>query len=361
MCLRKLTTFLDSLKNLPLNMLAPLIPKCPPQLAMLGGMASGIATVQAMASAQAHLSAALKLGLPAFPIPPLDLGKLEAMAYLAGTTGANALHANMALTLQRMATSINVNLPSIMQLAMELLQPVIDPLMDLLEWLHSFDAVHTTFGINLALHGSMPKLTAVLAARANVRMAATLDVQAAMNLGTYARMMRAAAALGFNLDLPGMAARLSAAMNLAAGLPIPPLKIDLPQMNTLGNLLTALSPIQKSILGINMRLPNAFNLLAAAIKALLANLLEPLNLSAAEMESLSESSRLGSQCSGVPSALGLGLQLKAMAGLRLRGLPFDLLPDLGPLAAAARFGQATGLSVWSSSPCTSRCPVGKMF
>ena len=54
MGLRKLTTFLDSLKNLPLNMLASLIPKDLPQLSMLGGMASGMATVQAMASASAQ-------------------------------------------------------------------------------------------------------------------------------------------------------------------------------------------------------------------------------------------------------------------------------------------------------------------
>ena len=170
--------------------------------------------------------------------------------------------------------------------------------------------------------------------------------------------MHAAAALGFNLALPGMAARFSAALNLAAGLPIPPLTVSLPQMNTLANLLAALSPIQKSILGINMRLPNALGLLAAALSALLANLLEPINLSAAAMDSLTETARLGSQCSAVPSALGLGLQLKAMAAFKLQGLPFNLLPDLGGLAAAARLGEATGLNVWSSSPCSSSCPVG---
>lgn len=124
LCLHKLTTFLESVKNLPLNMLASQIPKDLPQLTMLGGMASGLVTAQAMASAsaQAQLSAALKLGLPPFPIPALALSKLEAMAYLAGTTGTNALPANMSLSLQRMATSVNANLPSIMQMLMELLQ-----------------------------------------------------------------------------------------------------------------------------------------------------------------------------------------------------------------------------------------------
>ena len=124
-------------------------------------------------------------------------------------------------------------------------------------------------------------------------------------------------------------------------------------------MLEALAPIQKSMLGINMRLPNAWDLLAAAIAALLANLMEPINLSAAAMESLTETARLGSQCNGVPSALGLNLS--AMASLRLQGMPFNLMPDLGGLAATARFGEATGLNVWSSSPCSASCPVGRMF
>lgn len=182
-----------------------------------------------------------------------------------------------------------------------------------------------------------------------------------MNLAAHARIMRAAAALGFNLAAPGASARLSAAMNLAAGLPIPPLTVDLPQMNALANLLAALSPIQKSMLGINMRLPKALDLLAAAISALRANLMEPLNVSAAAMASLAEAARLGSQCNGVPSGLDLGMQLKAMASLKLEGLPWNLVPDLGGLAAAARLGEATGINVWSNSPCSTSCPAGNMF
>ncbi len=203
LCLRKLKAFTESLKNLPLNMVASLLPKDLPQLSMLGGMASGLVTAQAMASAsaQAQLRAALMLGLPPFPIPALDLGRLEAMAYLSGTTGANALNADMSLSLQRMATSVNVNLPSIMQMLMELLQPLLDSLMDLLALLQSFDAVHAALGINLASAG-------------------------------------------------------------------------------------------------------------------------------------------------------------AMAALDLRGLPINLLPDVSGLATAARLGEATGIKVWSSSPCSASCPVG---
>jgi hypothetical protein len=125
-------------------------------------------------------------------------------------------------------------------------------------------------------------------------------------------------------------------------------------MNTLANLLAALTPLQKSTLGINMRLPNAWDLLKAAIAALLANLAIPLNLSA--MASLSETAALGSQLNAVPPALGVNLQ--AMVSLRLSGLPFPKLPDFAPLAVAVRFGQTTGLNVWSSNPCGKSCPMG---
>jgi hypothetical protein len=355
MCLVKLQAFLASLKNLPLNALAALIPPDIPQLAMLGGLASGSATVSALASAsaQAQLNAALRLGLPPFPIPMLDLGKLEAMASLVGA-GVNPFSANASLQLSQMAITTNINLPSIMQMLMELLAPLIDPLMDLLALLQSFEAVHRTFNVNLAVPGAMPQLRLALAAQANLRLAARLDVTAAANLGAYARLMNASAALGINLAAPGAFPRLSAALQIAAGLPIPPLTINLPQMNTLANLLAALTPLQQSTLGINMRLPNAWDLLKAAIAALLANLAVPLNLSA--MASLSETAALGSQLNAVPPALGLNLQ--AMASLRLSGLPFPKLPDFAPLAVAVRFGQATGLNVWSSSPCSKSCPMG---
>lgn len=356
MCLVKLQDFLASLKNLPLNALAALIPKDIPQLSMLGGLASGSATVSALASAQAQLDAALRLSLPPFPIPMLDLGKLEAMASLAGA-GVNPFSANASLQLSQMAATTNINLPSIMQMMMELLKPLIDPLMDLLALLQSFEAVHRTFNVNLAVPGAMPQLRLALAARANLRLAARLDIAAAANLGSYARLMNACAALGINLAAPGAFPRLSAAMQIAAGLPIPPVNINLPEMNTLANLLEALKPIQQSTLGINMRLPNAWNLLKAAIAALLANLDVPLNI--AETASLAETAALGSQLNAVPPALGLNLQ--ALASLRLSGLPFPKLPDLAPLAAAVRFGQSTGLNVWSSSPCNKSCPMGRLM
>jgi hypothetical protein len=171
--------------------------------------------------------------------------------------------------------------------------------------------------------------------------------------------MNACAALGINLAAPGAFPRLSAALQLAVGLPIPPLNINLPEMNTLANLLVALKPLQQSTLGINMRLPNAWDLLKAAIAALLGNLAVPLNLTA--MAGLTETAALGSQLNAVPPALGLNLQAMASVSLRLSGLPFPQLPDLAPLAAAVRLGQSTGLNVWSSSPCSKSCPMGRLM
>jgi hypothetical protein len=230
-----------------------------------------------------------------------------------------------------MATSANVNLPGMMQMLMELLNPLIDPLMDLLALLQTFNAVQTAFGVNLAVPGAMPRLAMALSARINLPQAPPFDLQAAMDLGSYGRAMRAASSLGFDLSKPAVGVKFTAALNMAIGLPIPPLTIDLPQMNTLANLLQALAPIQKSMLGINMTLPKAWDLLAAALSALLGNLLEPLKLSADQMGSLADTARWGSYCNAVPPALGMPLSLPI--ALRLNSLPLNLMPDLGGLAA----------------------------
>ena len=374
MCIRKLSDFLQSLKNLPLNLLAELIPPCPAQLSTLGALASGVGTMQALASAsvsasaRAQLAAALHLGLPPFPFPALDLGKLEAMAFLAGTTGTNAFSAKASLQLTSLTSSINVHLPSVMQLLMELLQPLTVPLMDLLALIGACEAVQATFGVNLTLPGAMLQLRAALAARVGLHLAATATMTASAelvanlaSLGSYARLINAAAALGFNLALPGMALRFSAALQVALGLPIPPLNVDLPQMNTLANLLAALTPLQRSVFGINLRLPGAWKLLALALRSLMVNLEESLNLAATAtaMASLSETARLGSQLSAVPPVLGLGVSLRAMLHLNLQGWPLPQLPNLGALAAAARLGASTGLNVFANTPCSASCPVGK--
>ncbi len=355
MCVSQLAAFAKSLQNLPLNTLASLIPTDLPQLAMVGGMASGTTTASAVASAsgQAKLRAALRLGLPPFPISLPELGKLEAAALVAGTTGTHALTANASVALQRMAMSINAHLPSPLQLMMELLQPLAEPLMKLLAMVQAIEATRAVFGVNLALPGAMPQLSAAMSARAKLAAAADIDIQAAMNLGSYARLMRATAALGFHLARPRGAARFSTALSAAAGLPIPPLAVAVPEMNTLANLLTALRPLQKSVLGVNMRLPNALQLLAAAISALTANLAEPLALSAEAQAAVSETAAWGSQCSAVPSALDLGMDLKAMAAIQVGELPLDLLPDLDGFATAARLGESTGVQIWTNSPCSS--------
>lgn len=357
MCVSQLAAFVKSLQNLPLNALGSLLPAELPQLSQISSLSSGTATATAVASAQAQaqLRAAIKLGLPPFPLSPPELGKLEAAAFVAGTTGTNPLSANASLSLRQMALSINAHLPSPLQQMSGLLQPLSEPLLKLLAVLQTVDATQAAFGVNLAMPGAMPQLSASLSARAKLAGAAKLDLQAAMNLGSYARLMRATAALGFNLAQPPAAARFSAALRAnAAAPPLPPLALPTPELNSMANLLTALRPLQKSVLGIKMQLPKAPQLLAAAISTLIDNLSEPLSLSADALASVSETAALGSQCNALPSALKLGADLQAMARLHVRGLPLDLLPDLGDLAVAARLGEATGIRLWATSPC-SRC------
>lgn len=359
MCLAKLTEFLASLKNLPLNMLAEMIPKMP-QLSMIAGAASGVGTLSAMAtaSARAQLTAAMNLGLGPFPIPLPELAKLESLALVAGATGVNAFGANASVALQRLATTVNLHLPSIMSLLAPLLEPLLEPLMDLLEALSAHTAVSNMLGINLAAPGAMGLLSAKFAASASLSAAASANLSAIANLGSYGRLFNAMAALGINLSSPGVMAKLNAALKLAAGLPIPPLTINLPQANSLASMLSALVPLQSSALGINMRLPNAWSLLKAALQQMLANLMEPLALSAKVSETLQATAAAGNRLSAVSPALQVNLA--AVAKLNLKGLPLQL-PDLSGLAVAARFGQATGLSVFASSSCSSSCPVGKTF
>ena len=245
-----------------------------------------------------------------------------------------------------------------MQMLMELLKPLVDPLMDLLALLQSFEAVNRTFNVNLAVQGAMPQLQLGAGSPCQSPLVGPFG-SPPRHLGSYARLMNAAAALGIDLAAPGAFPRFSAALQVAAGLPIPPLDISLPEMNTLANLLAALTPIQKSTLGISMQLPNAWDLLKAALARLLDNLLQPLNLTPPEMANLMDTAQAGSQLNAVPPALGL--DLRALASMRLSGLPFPKLPDLAPLAAAVRLGEATGINVWSSSPCTSSCPMGRLM
>jgi hypothetical protein len=161
-------------------------------------------------------------GCRAFP-PHAGTGQTGIDGLSGGDDGRSALNANASLSLQRMSSSANVNLPSIMQMLMELLGPLIDPLLDLLALLHSFNAVQTAFGINLAVPGAMPRLSATLAAAgqsaANGGQARFAGRHESRHLRTHDACRRG---LGFNLAKPGVGARFSAAMELAAGLPIPP-------------------------------------------------------------------------------------------------------------------------------------------
>ena len=89
--------------------------------------------------------------------------------------------------------------------------------------------------------------------------------------------------------------------------------------------------------------------------------MEPLNLSASAMDSLTQTARLGSQAATSRPRVGLGLQLKAMPPSSCRACRSTCCRTWAGLAAAARLGEATGINVWSSSPCSSNCPVGKLF
>ncbi len=349
LCINNLKNFLKSLKNAPLNELLKLIPKIP-DLPAVTTLAAGQGNLQAMAGLSAQMHAALRLGLPALSLPQLSLvARLEAMAMVSASLGANALSAGASAAARFAVTvgSINAHLPSLLSALMNLLDPLWDALQDLLALTNAMQAVQMNLGINLLSPGAGLKLAA--AARASLSASASASLGSLTALTGYARLAAAAAALGIDIFAPGGMARLSAALSLAASVQVPPLTVPLPQLARAAVALQAIAAARLSF-GANLFLPSARDLLKAALAALLPN------LQAVAQMSVSQAATLGASLGGVPQALGLNLQ--ALAALKLAA---NLkLPDLGGLALVAHLTEqmklaVPGSSIMATSAC-SGCP-----
>lgn len=360
-CKQMLMKALEGLAKMPLAALAALIPKdLPfPQMAALPSLLfsaglgfGGSMSMSAMASlaASARLSASLTASAVA---------RLEALAAIKLALGINPLAVNASASLGLAIRSMNMHLPSIMALLLKALQPIMQALSDLIAMLTTASIVNMTLGINLMLPGGAMKLGLALGAalRASVSASVAASVSAAANLAMHARLVAAASALGFNLLLPGGLAQLNAALRLSASLGLPGLNLDLGNLITLSSLLAQLAAIQAAF-NVNLMLPNAAALLAAALAPLLAALSSlaglgiplglgvgaGLNASAAAAASLSASAQAS---------------LQAVASANLSAGLFGV-PSLGSLGLAAnlalQLGLASGTGVMQTSPCGS-CPL----
>jgi hypothetical protein len=363
-CKQMLLKALEGLAKMPLAMLASLIPKdLPfPKMAALPSLllSTGLSLGGAMSmSAMANLAASARLSAS---LTASAVARLEALAAIKLALGINPLAANASMSLGLAIRSMNMHLPSIMALLLKALQPLMEVLSDLIAMLTTASIVNLTLGINLLVPGGAMKLGlalgAAIRASASVSASVAASVNAAANLALHARLVAAASALGFNLLLPGGLAKLSAALRLSASLGLPGLNLDLGSLITLSSLLAQLAAIQAS-LNVNLMLPNAMSLLAAALAPLLAalsglanmniplglNVGAGLNASAAAAASLSASAQAS-------------LQATASANLSA-GLGFGV-PSLGSLGLAAnlalQLGLASGTGVMQTSPCGS-CPL----
>lgn len=360
-CIKKLSAFVASLENLPLNAMMDLLPEELPQLTEMSGLASGAATAHSMTSAMAspQLAAKLKVKLPPFPIPLPELAKLEALAIVGDQAGCPPTNSSFAARLSAMSNSINLHLPSTLQMLMELLEPHLEVLLDLLELLQSVEAINTAWKVNLFVPGAMPKIELAIRAMLNLSPKLSVKAELAPDLGSYCRLLNAGNALGFNLALTKAWPQFQAALDMAVGLPIPPLEIDIPEMNALTNALQALSAIASSSLAISLSMPGALNLFAAALNALMDNLNTSLELAPELLASANEIATVGSSMNAVAPCLHLNV--RAALSARVPPLPLDSLPDLQDLMAAVRFGNSTGIDIWSHTPCSGSCPVGGML
>jgi hypothetical protein len=370
-CLQKLAIAVENLKKLPLAMLADLIPSDLPtarmsQLSMaLIGSAQASATARAQAQLMAQIAASAKLSAS------LDMNvvaKLEAIAQMQQTFGVSPFSANASARLALTIQSMNLNFPPLMAMLLDQLAPLAEMLADLAAVLSTSAVVNQTLGLNLAQPGAVAKLQAALQARAtaaaSLTASATLaaSANATMKLAAHMRLVAAASLLGINVLAPGGIAKLTAAINASAKLGLPALNLDPGQMGALASALGQISAVQAA-LNLNLALPNAAALLAAALGPLLegVGLAAGLDLGVSAAVSASAQAAFAASQSASASAQAT---MQALASADLRGMLLPPLPDLGNLSLAAtltaQLSAATGVTAMQQHPCSS-CPVAGAF
>ena len=309
--------------------------KIPPIIAQLQGMGAGMsaaASLSANASAHAELSALLKLGLPALPIPPFKMAQMAGIAATAGQLnsglGINIFDANASAKISALL-SLFINLPP-------LDLPKIEPLGSLCSTLLM---VKASLGVDLLAPGAAIALKASLSAMAKATATATLGLPGGSMsvLASYSMMASLAASAGVGLDFGGLAAKLSlvADLNIAG-----------PGWSPMGLLqyLAALAAALK-MFGFNPFTIDASAKLALAFKPL--SLLADVHADASAVAAASMAQAAG----GIN--LALSASFAAMATANFSALLALKLPDLAPLSLVAGVAaQARG-----SSACGSGCPI----
>jgi len=163
------------------------------------------------------------------------------------------------------------------------------------------------------------------------------------NMALAMRLNAAAKALGINLMAPGGAARLNAAMTLAAS--IQPPMVPMPNLGLLMGQTTSLA-LCKNVLGLDLLKKMAMAQLAALLGNINANVAAAFSASARASASATASASASASASAALTAAA-SINAKLMAGL----------PNLGPMSLAARVNAnlalVTGISPFATGPCSS--------
>lgn len=374
-CKTQLLSAAQALQNLPLAMLAKLLPAPLPTgplgraTANLSARAAVSGSATASASAMATLAASARLNAS---FTASAAAKLEALANLSAQLGVNVLAPQASLRMALTIGSANQHLPLLAAALDELLGPIQGALEELVGMIASLTAAGSAAGINLLQPVTAAQLNAAVAARlaaqasltasASASASATGSLSAAASasarLAAAARLSAAAQALGINLLAPQGIAKLNAALTVAAKLSPPPL--GMPPLGvaklaaTLGQLaaLKNLGPqaMANQLKGMIATLLNNANLVAGLNLSALASAKVSAQAVAAAKAALAAKATASASASASASLMA---SAAAAAKVNLSGPPLVPIPSFPQLNALANLSAQIPGGAMASSPCAS--------
>ena len=365
LCVTKMNEFLAGLEApvTELSMTLPEMPALPdlptlPQLPELSLLAAGLPLFNM--AMQMDFSMAGGLALPSAE----ELAGLEMMAQISGTFGISPFSMQGQAQLDLAAGSLNIAAPALGELA-AILPPALPAIEGLGAAAGLVGSVEASFGVNLLLPDAMPQLELALGEMSaglpsmEGAIGGSMDLSFAAEMGLAARLINASAALGIDLTSPEGAGELSAALDIAASLEMPPFSLTTPEWLNLISLMSSLESANAAF-GFPILMPGGaaelsleMGSLEMGLGQLEANLGIPLEIPAMESGELAAAAEMGMELAvAAPAA---GMDLGCLLSANLDGLPLGSLPEMGEMSLAATFAAsfegATGIELMSGIPC----------
>ncbi len=360
-CTKQLVAMAAALRKLPMGMLAKLLNDTLGPLQGVATMAPNVCaslSASAMASAQASASAVASASAHA-ALSASAMARLEAMAAVNRSLGLGAMTPAVAARMSVLIQSSNQQIPDVLAALNEFLAPISAALDQLHAAIASLQNIQAMTGLNMALPGVAFRLpsaslsaSAMASARANASAtaAASANASAALSANAALAMRIQAAAMGLGFPLPGKAMSLSAAVQLAAGLP--PLHLPPSMLHAIGAKISALAAAALAT-GVNLLTPNGPMHLNNVLAIAQANLSATISGTATATATASANASAALNVAATAAAkLDAKAIISAAASMNLSALP-DLHPLSMTMSLAANLKGLTGTSMLSSSPCGS--------